>query len=76
MEPSFSFKMTERKFQKKDLDNVFEPFVQLEEARGQGGTSGLGLSIAKMIMEQHGGKIKLWSHPNYGTLAACWLKEG
>lgn len=65
-----------KEISKKDLDNVFEPFVQLEEARGQGGTSGLGLSIAKMIMEQHGGKIKLWSHPNYGTLAACWLKEG
>ena len=59
----------------KDLSKVFEPFVQVEEARGHGGTSGLGLSIAKMIMEQHSGKIKLWSHPDFGTLAACWLPE-
>lgn len=58
------------------LENVFEPFVQLEGARGQGGTSGLGLSIAKIAIEQHGGKIKLWSQAGYGTLIACWIEEG
>lgn len=59
-----------------ELEHVFEPFVQMEAARGQGGSSGLGLSIAKIAVEQHGGKIKLWSATGYGTLAACWLKEG
>ncbi|QED48998.1 sensor histidine kinase [Cytobacillus dafuensis] len=59
-----------------NLEKVFQPFVQIEEARGQGGSSGLGLSIAKMAIEQHGGKIKLWSAKGYGTLVACWLKEG
>lgn len=57
-----------------DLEKVFEPFVQVEAARGQGGTSGLGLSIAKMAIEQHCGKIKIWSQTGYGTLVACWLQ--
>lgn len=54
---------------------VFNPFFQVEGARGQGGSSGLGLSITKMLMEQHNGKIKLWSTEPYGTLIACWLEE-
>lgn len=56
-------------------ESVFEPFVQAEGARGLGGSSGLGLSIAKMLIEKHEGKIKLWSASGYGTLVACWIKE-
>ena len=54
---------------------VFNPFFQVEGARGHGGSSGLGLSITKMLIEQHNGKIKLWSTDAYGTLIACWLEE-
>ncbi|GGN65167.1 HAMP domain-containing sensor histidine kinase [Oceanobacillus indicireducens] len=57
------------------LTNVFQPFYQNESSRGKGSTSGLGLSIAKMIMEKHDGKIKIWSTEDKGTLIACWLKE-
>ncbi|WP_245208980.1 sensor histidine kinase [Gottfriedia endophytica] len=56
-------------------ESIFQPFVQGEGARGKGGSSGLGLSVAKMLMEQHDGKIKLWSTAGYGTLVACWLNE-
>ncbi|WP_042357666.1 HAMP domain-containing sensor histidine kinase [Bacillus rubiinfantis] len=56
-------------------DSIFEPFVQAEGARGLGGSSGLGLSIAKMLIEKHGGTIKLWSASGFGTLVACWIKE-
>ena len=56
-------------------ESVFEPFVQGDEARGQGGSSGLGLSVAKMLIEAHGGKIKLWSAEEFGTLVVCWLRE-
>ncbi|WP_071394087.1 HAMP domain-containing sensor histidine kinase [Bacillus tuaregi] len=60
----------------KDLqDRMFQPFVQGEDARGQGGSSGLGLSVAKILIEKHSGKIKLWSAEGYGTLVACWLQE-
>ena len=57
------------------LANVFQPFYQNEASRGKGSTSGLGLSIAKMIMEKHDGKIQIWSTENTGTLIVCWLKE-
>ncbi|SDL86972.1 HAMP domain-containing sensor histidine kinase [Sediminibacillus halophilus] len=56
-------------------ERIFLPFVQGEDARANG-SSGLGLSIAKKIIEQHGGKIGLWSEDGYGTLIACWLREG
>ncbi|QTM99029.1 HAMP domain-containing protein [Sediminibacillus dalangtanensis] len=60
----------------KDLqERIFLPFVQVENARASG-SSGLGLSIAKKVMEQHGGKIGLWSEQGFGTLIACWLREG
>ena len=55
--------------------SIFQPFVQGEGARGTGGSSGLGLSVAKMLVEAHDGKIKLWSTAGYGTLVACWLNE-
>lgn len=57
------------------LDKVFQPFYQNDASRGKGATSGLGLSIAKMIMEKHGGKIKIWSTESKGTLIACWIRE-
>ncbi|MFC4025261.1 ATP-binding protein [Oceanobacillus longus] len=57
------------------LEKVFQPFYQDDTSRGKGATSGLGLSIAKIIMEKHDGKIKIWATENKGTLIACWIKE-
>lgn len=57
------------------LANVFQPFYQNASSRGKGSTSGLGLSIAKMIIEKHDGKINIWSTEENGTLITCWLKE-
>lgn len=57
-------------------ERIFDAFVQADQARAAGGSAGLGLSIAKELIEKHGGKIKLWSEHGYGTLVACWLKEG
>lgn len=54
---------------------IFEPFVQGEPARGKGGSSGIGLTVAKMLIENHHGKINLWSKDGFGTIVACLLPE-
>lgn len=45
--------------------SIFEPFVVGDEARSGGG-SGLGLSIARTIIEKHGGSIELSASPPAG----------
>jgi two-component system heavy metal sensor histidine kinase CusS len=42
---------------------VFDRFYKVDEARTNGSGSGLGLSIAKAIVERHGGTIGLASQP-------------
>ena len=50
---------------KKDQEQVFEAFYRVDnlEAREKGG-AGLGLTIAKQIVEMHGGRI--WVESEYG----------
>ncbi len=47
------------------LSKVFEPFVQVPNAP-QGG-SGLGLTIARRIVEAHGGRLTVQSEPGRGS---------
>lgn len=50
-----------------ELEKVFEPFYRLENSRSrQTGGTGLGLTIARNIAEQHGGTIRLRNHPDGG----------
>lgn len=58
----------------KDLPHVFERFYRAESARTQdpGGT-GLGLPIARWIVEEHGGTVELTSEIGRGTMATVWL---
>ncbi|MBI5287613.1 MAG: HAMP domain-containing histidine kinase [Chloroflexi bacterium] len=53
---------------KEDLARVFERFFQVDRARARkGGSSGLGLSIVKEIVEAHGGTVRAVSSEERGT---------
>jgi signal transduction histidine kinase len=41
-------------------EHIFEPFVLADASRESKGGSGLGLSIAKKIVEMHGWTIELY----------------
>lgn len=56
------------------LQQVFEPFHRLETSRSrQTGGTGLGLTIARNIAEQHGGSITLANLPEGGLEAVLIL---
>lgn len=50
-----------------DLPNVFDRFYKAEHSRNDESGSGLGLPIAKQIIEQHQGNINIKSQKNIGT---------
>ena len=51
-----------------DLDRIFEPFYRGERSRGrESGGVGLGLAIARGLVEAHGGRIKVQSHEGQGS---------
>jgi signal transduction histidine kinase len=51
---------------------IFEAFYRAESTAGVAGT-GLGMSIAKEIMDIHGGRIDVESAPGEGTVVTLWL---
>ncbi len=62
--------------QGEDVVHIFEPFYRSDKARnGNTGGSGLGLSIAKWIVDAHDGKIEVLSSPEIGTRFTVWFSS-
>jgi signal transduction histidine kinase len=61
-----------------DKGRVFEPFYRTDAARRSGESAGfgLGLSIARMIAERHGGRITLSDATPSGIIAQLTLPAG
>jgi signal transduction histidine kinase len=59
-----------------ELGRVFDPFYRVESSRSrESGGTGLGLTIARNIAEQHGGSIALANHPEGGLEVTLMLPE-
>jgi signal transduction histidine kinase len=59
------------------LPHVFERFYQAESARNsENKGAGLGLSIAKSLIEAQGGQIRIASQPGKGTIVTITLPLG
>ncbi len=55
-----------KEIDKELASDIFEPFVMGDKSRSSKGGSGLGLSIARKVVELHGWKIKLVQRPEIG----------
>src|SRR5690625_7701206 len=59
------------------IAQIFDPVYQEDQARSkrdQGGT-GLGVSIAKQIIEKHGGDVEIFSKEDNGACVICRLPK-
>jgi signal transduction histidine kinase len=54
------------------LPKIFDRFYQVDPSRSKG-KAGLGLPIAKSIIENHNGTIQVTSQPGMGTTFSIWL---
>lgn len=61
-----------------DRERVFEPFFIVDRSRGALGRGGfgLGLAMARTVIEGHGGRIGLFDRPPHGLVVRIHLPRG
>lgn len=60
---------------KESIPRIFDRFYRVDKARSrESGGNGLGLSIAKSIIDSNEGTISVTSNENYGTIFTCSFK--
>ena len=50
-----------------DLDHIFDPFYTTKHESGEREGTGLGLTIAHQIVQEHGGYLEVASEVGHGT---------
>ena len=50
-----------------DLDHIFDPFYTTKHESGEREGTGLGLTIAHQIVQEHGGYVEVFSEVGHGT---------
>jgi two-component system phosphate regulon sensor histidine kinase PhoR len=50
-----------------EVDRVFERFYKADKGRNRASGSGLGLAVARHLVELHGGKLRVISEPGRGS---------
>jgi two-component system, OmpR family, osmolarity sensor histidine kinase EnvZ len=57
-----------------DRERIFEPFLRLDASRNrERGGAGLGLAIARQLIQHHGGAIAVEDRPGGGARFRVWL---
>jgi signal transduction histidine kinase len=63
-------------FEEKDMSRIFEKFYRGEQARSRAtGGAGLGLAIARGIVDAHGGKMWAKNADDYGAVVGFLLPD-
>lgn len=56
-----------------DMPHIFDRFFRGSNSRSMPGT-GLGLGLAKAVVNAHGGRIEVTSTASQGTRCSVWLR--
>jgi signal transduction histidine kinase len=71
---TFTIKDTGEGFSSDELQRVFEPLYRGEASRNRlTGGVGLGMTISKRIITQHGGDLVAANHSDGGALLSGWI---
>ena len=69
-------KNTGEPIKKEDEEKIFERFYKVDSSRNRNSNNyGLGLAIAKNIVERHNGKISAHSEKGYTTFKVIWNQK-